>query len=248
MSSSAWLRQVAALFSMPLLAIGVTLTNRPAHAETWTFHASASGKQTLDDTESGGNPFAGALIEILRQSQLMLPELAAALHRGTVTRSRGFQLPEVPYGAAVPNWRVLPPVPGERRIALVLVVSDYARSGGAPSLPGAMQDARRVAAAFTQAGFTTNLSLDLELAAMRRRLSDFSIQSKDHDAAVIYTTGHGVEVGGKIFLLPGDYPTQERNAALEQRALGLSEITTSAQARQVNLIFYAGCRDNPFGD
>jgi hypothetical protein len=65
----------------------------PSHL---TFHASASGKQTLDDAESGGNPFAAALIEILGQSQLMLPEFAASLHRGTVTRSRGFQLPEVP--------------------------------------------------------------------------------------------------------------------------------------------------------
>jgi hypothetical protein len=213
-----------------------------------TFHASASGKPTLDDAESGGNPFASALIEILGQSQLMLAELAVALHQGTVSRSRGFQLPEVPYGVPVRNWRVVPSTPGERRIALVLVVSDYARSGGAASLPGAMQDAQRVAAAFAQAGFTTNLSLDLELPAMRRTLSDFSIQSKDHDAAVIYTTGHGVEVGGKIFLLPGDYPTHERNAALEQRALGLSEIATAAQARQVNLIFYAGCRDNPLGD
>ena len=82
---------------------------------------------------------------------------------------------------------------------------------------------------------------------MRAKLADFRNRSLTSDAAVIYATGHGVEVDGAVFLVPGDYPIQQRNAALAKRALPLPEIALSLAAKQVNLVFYGGCRDNPFG-
>jgi uncharacterized caspase-like protein len=58
----------------------------------------------------------------------------------------------------------------EKRIALVLVVSDYSRSGSQSlqSLPGAKNDAKRIAAALTKAGFDTELALDFDLLVMRQ--------------------------------------------------------------------------------
>jgi Caspase domain len=217
----------------------------PAHAETFVFHASQSGKQTLDQGEEGGNPFASALVEILARPSVNLSSFPTALQQLTLAKSEGFQSPDVPTSVKPANWSLVPAQPGESRIALVMVVSHYARSG-ARTLPGAKYDAERIASALLRAGFVTELALNLDLAPMREKLATFAMRSKQYDVAAIYTTGHGSEVGGLTYLLPGDYPLHERNRALPVRALPLREIARSAHARSLNLVFYGGCRDNPF--
>ena len=126
-----------------------------------------------------------------------------------------------------------------------MVVSDYYRAGQ-DSLPGARLDAERVAVALRKAGFETEIAIDLELSAMKQELASFSTESRRHDAAVIYTTGHGVEVGRTVFLLPGDYPVSKGTSALATRAVSLPEIASAVRAKRVNLVFYAGCRNNPW--
>lgn len=217
-----------------------------ARAETLVFHAAQSGKPTLDQGEGGGNPFASSLIELLRQPRMSLGEMTAGLQRLTHAKSSGFQSADVPRNASPLDWSLIPMAAGERRSALVLVVSDYRRSGGAPSLPGAKLDAERIAAALTIVGFSVDVALDLELSAMRTRLAEFARHSAAHDVALIYTTGHGVEVDGAVYLLPGDYPIGERSAALRERALRLETIGAATRAKRVNMVFYGGCRDNPF--
>ena len=71
------------------------------------------------------------------------------------------------------------------------------------------------------------------------------LDAENMKAAVIYTTGHGVEVDNTVYLLPGDYPLAEKNAALPTRALRLADIGAGLRAKRVNLLFYGGCRDNP---
>ncbi len=222
----------------------LSLASPQLAAETLVFHGSVSGQQTLDDGEGGGNPFASALIEAL-SAPLALSELAPKLKQLTARKSQGLQIADVPASIAS-DHQLVPPSTGERRMALVMVVSSYSASG-AQSLPGARHDADRIAQALRRAGFQTEIALDLDLGGMRKALSDFKTHSREADAAVIYTTGHGLEVNGAVFLLPGDYPIAERNGALAQRALPLAEITRSPDARKINLVFYAGCRDNPFG-
>jgi hypothetical protein len=238
---------------MPACAVGLVMlasiaATGPVRCETLVFHATESGKLTLDQGDGGGNPFASSLIEVLGRPQVKLSELPGMLRKLTIEKSKGFQSADVPLRDLADDWALVPPAPGEVRIALVLVVSDYARSGGAQSLAGASQDAQRIASALKDAGFATQIALDLELAAMRQKLAAFAVESKRTDAAIIYTTGHGVEVGGKVFLLPGDYPIGQRNSALTTRAIRLSDIAEAARAKYMNLIFYGGCRDNPLGE
>ncbi len=114
-------------------------------------------------------------------------------------------------------------------------------------MPGAKHDAERIGSALRRAGFVTEMALDLGLHAMREKLADFRNRSVRTDAAIIYTTGHGVQVDGTVFLIPGDYPIGQCNGALAERALPLPEIALSLAAKQMNLVFYGGCRDNPFG-
>lgn len=228
-----------------LAVVALTLMIEPVQADTLLFHASMPGRQTLDQGEGGGNPFASALIEALR-TPLALSDLPSKLRQQTAAKSRGFQAADVPASVSS-SYSLVPARSGEKRIALVMVVSDYAASGGAQSLPGAKHDADRIAVALQRAGFQTELAFDLDLGAMRAKLTEFGAHSRRADAAVIYTTGHGVEVDGTVFLIPGDYQIAEGNAALSRRALPLPEIARSLGAKQVNLVFYGGCRDNPFG-
>ena len=228
------------------LALGFWLAaTTSGHAETLLFHASASGKQTLDQGEGGGNPFASSLIDVLAQPRTDVRDLPSALQRLTVQKSNGFQTPDVPTAQVRTNWSLVPAASGERRVALVMVVSDY-RAGGAPSLPGAKTDARRIAEALQRARFETEVAVDLDLISMRQKLADFSSRSAQYDAAAIYVTGHGVEVARTVYLLPGSYPVDLKNAALPDQAIRLADIASTPRARQINLVFYGGCRDNPF--
>ncbi len=145
------------------------------------------------------------------------------------------------------DWKLVPRQAGEKRVALVLVVSDY-RQSRASSLPGAAHDAHRIADALTKAGFVTETALNLDLSNMRRKLAEFAAASTDFDAAAIYTTGHGLETNGEVYLIPGDYPRNEGNAALRAKALPLAVIANAARAKHVNLVLYGGCRDDPFSN
>jgi len=231
-----------------LLATALALLFASATAvrgEMLVFHGSESGKQTLDGADGGGNPFASALIEALDSPVMPLADLPAVLRRLTRARSDNLQTPDVPDVGASQRWLLTPAAPGERRRALVLVVADYRRADGVRSLPGARTDAQRIAMSLRRAGFATDIALDHDLAGMRARLAEFAAASAGSDAAVIYVTGHGVEAGGKIYLLPGDYPVAEGNAALLLRAMALGEIGRALRARRINLLFYGGCRDDP---
>jgi hypothetical protein len=235
----AWLR----MFATALLLM---LTHSAVRAESLVFYASASGKRTLDaDDKSLGNPFASALIEILARPSLKLSELPGTLRRLTIEKSGTYQSPDVPASIAQENYLLVPAKDGERRIALVLVVSDY-QTAGVVSLPGAIYDAHRIELALKKAGFQTEVAPDLGLHSMKEKLAEFRSRSIESDAAVIYTTGHGVEVEGTVYLMPGDYPVTEGDTALRQQALPVTEIAASLKAKQVNLLFYGGCRDNPF--
>jgi Caspase domain len=233
-----------------LAAIGMLLSvfSSVADAEPLIFHASQSGKPTLDEGEGGGNPFASSLIELLRRPALRFANLGTELSALTFRKSNGFQSADVPRLPPQQSWSLVPAPTGERRRALVLVFSDYEKSGGAPSLPGAKHDADRIAVALKNAGFDVQIAIDQDLAATRATLSAFASRSANDDISVIYATGHGVEVDGTVFLVPGDYPIAAKNSKLRTHALKLSAIASSGRARRANLVFYGGCRDNPFGN
>ena len=211
------------------------------------FHAAQSGQRTLDAGDGGGNPFASALIEVLARGTHTLLTFAAELADLTSEKSSGFQSADIRLREELFDWHIAPKPEGETRIALVIAISGYAASGGAPSLPGAKADASRVSAAFTVAGFDTKILIDPSRTELEAALLTTSQRSANADVAAIYATGHGVEVDGAIYLLPGDFPVAEGNAALRERAVPLAHISGSARSKRVNLVFYGGCRDNPFG-
>lgn len=207
------------------------------------FFGTTSGGRTLDQGEGGGNPFASALVELLGRERLTLHGLSRGLIELTVRKSGGFQRPEGPARRSLPRWKILPPGPTESRVALVLVFSDYS-AAGVTSLRGAKRDARRVTTALEGAGFGTETAIDPP--DMGTTLRQFARRSAGAEAAWLYTTGHGAEVNGKLYLLPGDYPVAKKRSGLGKFGHRVSGLAVATRARRVNLIFYAGCRDDPF--
>ena len=214
--------------------------SKPLHS---IVYATRSGGATLDRDSFGGNPFATALIELSVRPGLNLTRLLPALRRLTYEKSAKEQTPAWDALPSNCDW-AFPLAAGtrwERRIALVLVVSEY------PSfarLAGAAHDERRIASMLAGHGFSVIQGVPPDRRSLVKALQSFAIKSRGFDVALIYSTGHGVELGGQVFLLPGTYPLQHgfRASELRRRGIPVSQIAAACKAGNVNLTFFAGCR------
>ncbi|MEO7963723.1 MAG: caspase family protein [Gemmatimonadaceae bacterium] len=219
----------------------VTFRGTEARAEPALFYAAQSGRSTLDEGEGGGNPFASAFVELLARPKLSLHTLSSELIELTSAKSDGYQTPSISRSIARGEWRVRPAPSGSLRVALVLVYADYARAN-AQSLPGALRDLTRTAAALALAGFQVVTVADPMKAELTDALQLLERRSRAAEAAVIYTTGHGVEYRGQAYLIPGDYPIDDGPGRLRVRGLRVASLTDHLNARSANLVFYGGCR------
>ena len=204
-------------------------------------YATKSGEPTFDD---GGNPFATALIELSSLSQFPISEFASRLHNRTMELSGGDQSPEWVGAEPTIDWRLPKPQIGTqcRRVALVLVVSDY--EGDKNDLGGAAWDELRVSAMLARNGFSVTQGVGSSRADLLRVLQTFAEVSRDSDFAIIYSTGHGYEADNVVYLLPGDYPIKNgfSPAELAQSGVSVSLLAEVCSAHTLNLVFFAGCR------
>lgn len=203
----------------------------------------------MDGAEGGGNPFASALIEAADDVQLQLCDLGARLREGTADKSEGLQVVECLGHPRLPAWTMnqgFGPV-RERRDALLLVVSDYSEMGPHLSLGGAARDERRVAAMLARHGFSVEQGVGPRRRELVAALVAFGRRSQRSDLAVIYSTGHAVELEGVVHLLPGDYPRQDGFGVhnLRRHAISVPRIVDAASAEDQNIVFFAGCRTHP---
>jgi hypothetical protein len=65
---------------------------------------------------------------------------------------------------------------------------------------------------------------------------------------LVYSTGHGLECNGSVYLLPGDYPLAEGCSPpqLRAKAVSVDRIAAACRAARLNLVFFAGCRTLAF--
>jgi len=97
---------------------------------------------------------------------------------------------------------------------------------------------------FAAHGFTVVQGVAQTRASLLRALADFGRLTRRHDVAVVYSTGHGVERGEGVHLLPADYPLAAGCSAAQLRAKAVSvdRMTRACHASTLNLVFFAGCR------
>jgi hypothetical protein len=134
----------------------------------------------------------------------------------------------------------------EERIALVIGNGAY-RAGAALANPAA--DARDVAAALRQLGFSVTLLTDAGLAPMEEALLGFraALAVRPGAVALFYFAGHGIQSQGANYLLPVDQDvrTEQMLKRMAISAQDVLEYLEEARTR-VNLVFLDACRTNPF--
>ncbi|WP_202297501.1 caspase family protein [Mesorhizobium sp. 131-2-1] len=131
----------------------------------------------------------------------------------------------------------------ERRVALVIADDDYRLIR---PLANPINDGEAMEGALKRLGFEVVLETNRDLRRTRRALDDFREDAKGADVALVYFSGHGVEISGDNRLLPVDADASSL-AALEKTSLPLEEVREAvANTAKVGLIVLDACRSDPF--
>lgn len=129
-----------------------------------------------------------------------------------------------------------------QRVALVIGESNYARIS---PLANPAADANLVAGALARSGFDVRLGLDLDKAALEAALEDFARDAQQADVATIYYAGHGLEAGGRNWLVPIDADITSV-PDMQAQAVSFETVARSLAGAKVKIVALDACRDNPF--
>ncbi|GJM03694.1 MAG: hypothetical protein DHS20C08_21950 [Rhodomicrobium sp.] len=132
---------------------------------------------------------------------------------------------------------------GQRRVALVIGISDY---NNASQLPNPVKDATRIASVLSSIGFDVTLKTNLGINDLRDSVRNFADKADNSDVAVVYFAGHGIEMSGRNYLIPNDAELR-RDRDLDHEALTLNLVTTALEgAKRLRIVLLDACRNNPF--
>lgn len=136
------------------------------------------------------------------------------------------------------------PASAEKRVALVIGNGAYKN---ASKLANPTNDAKAISGMLQSAGFdSVALHENLNIREMRRAVAQFAADAKDADTAVIYYSGHGIEVNGVNYLIPVD-AVLEQDIDVPYETYSLDNLVQVMEpARRLRLIMLDACRDNPF--
>lgn len=139
---------------------------------------------------------------------------------------------------------VLPAV-AEKRIALLMGVSDYSRAPGISNLPGITTDLAMMEKALRQLGFTVYRSDNPTLGQAKRAIDAFGqTLRRENGTGLFYFSGHGAELDGRNYLIPSNANLfQDRD--LPDEALSAQRILNRMQesGSRTNLVFLDCCRN-----
>ena len=132
----------------------------------------------------------------------------------------------------------------EKRVALVIGNSAYQKVA---KLLNPTNDAKAISGMLQSAGFDeVALHENFGIREMRRAINDFADMARDADIAVVYYSGHGMEVNGINYLIPVD-AVLDRDTDVPFEAVSLDFLVqTMEPARRLRLVMLDACRNNPF--
>jgi tetratricopeptide (TPR) repeat protein len=130
-----------------------------------------------------------------------------------------------------------------RRVALVIGNSKYRYAN---PLPNPANDAADISQVLRKLGFDVIEGRDLDRRGMEDRIRAFGRKLEaGADLALLFYAGHGMQVGGRNYLIPVDAKL-ERSGDLTLDTIELGQILAQMEAeKRVNLVFLDACRDNP---
>ncbi|MBL8587940.1 MAG: caspase family protein, partial [Methylobacteriaceae bacterium] len=129
------------------------------------------------------------------------------------------------------------------RVALVIGNATY---NTLPSLKNAGNDSKAVTDVLSATGFEIYSGANLTRLQFDEVVRRFFRAANGADVALVYYSGHGVQVAGRNFLVPVD-ATLSTPYDIEQQTIDVGEIHAYlTQHAKAQLIFLDACRDNPF--
>ena len=129
------------------------------------------------------------------------------------------------------------------RVALIIGNSAYA----AGPLNNPKNDARGMSEALRALGFDVVVRENAKNLDMRRAVVEFGEKLTAGGVGLFYYSGHGMQVGGKNYLLPVDADLKsERYVSVESLDVDSVLAQMDSAKSAVNIVILDACRDNPF--
>ena len=139
-----------------------------------------------------------------------------------------------------------PPASAQRQAQRLALVMGNAHYRDAP-LANPVNDARAMAQALREAGFTVMLHTDLDHRGMTQAVREFGTQLRQGGMGLFYFAGHGIQIRGRNYLIPVGADIQREDevayAALDAQAV-LDKMESAGNG--TNLMILDACRNNPF--
>src|SRR5258708_4485223 len=112
---------------------------------------------------------------------------------------------------------------GRRRLALVIGNRDY-KDKNLVRITPAYEDAHDVDVELQRLGFLVSVRHDMTLERLITEVDTFRQKVQPGDLALIYYSGHGVQLDEENYLLPVDYapPSRESKELFQRRAYKIS--------------------------
>jgi len=130
-----------------------------------------------------------------------------------------------------------------RGVALVIGESKYE---ALTPLPNPTQDARAIDDLLNDLGFDVERVLNADADRLRDAIADFIEDAEDADVALVYYSGHGIEVAGQNYLIPTDTDLATPESAGSALVPVAPLLEALAKAVPVTIVLLDACRSDPF--
>ena len=129
------------------------------------------------------------------------------------------------------------------RVALVIGNADYT----VRPLRNPVNDARAVADSLKGLGYDVVTKENASMSAMLDAMRDFWLRSRRASVRVLYYSGHGVQYGGRNFLVPVDAVLKAEDE-VPRKAVSASDLVDklAASGAAVNIVILDACRTPPW--
>jgi uncharacterized caspase-like protein len=128
-------------------------------------------------------------------------------------------------------------------VALVIGESKYETLS---QLVNPNQDARDIDDLLGDLGFEVDRVLNADADELREAIEEFIEDAEDADVALVYYSGHGIEVGGQNYIVPVDATFDTPEAAGASLVPVQAMLDELAKTVPVSIVLLDACRSDPF--
>lgn len=130
-----------------------------------------------------------------------------------------------------------------RGVALVVGQSKYEEL---TPLVNPNEDARAIDDLLDDLGFDVERVLNADAEELREAIEEFIEDAEDADVALVYFSGHGIEVGGQNYMIPVDASLATPEAAGASLVPVSEMLDELAKVVPVTIVLLDACRSDPF--